>query len=280
MGKVVKLSQSALILTNDKEFKSQFLDVRAMASNPTTIPDFTSLDLSECPIQASQQSGEELPASPTRSAHRSLASLTLYSNRSMQSISTATYDRQEQEAQDAFNERIEKLCQDIWPSPSSIMHRFSTSQAATRLRTYKLFRPFIPEPQLPVIQHLKGGGFNHITSITLPSSFNGGHRDLILRVPREDMSRPDQQVAILEYVRQRTSIPIPTIEASDFTCDNAVGKPYVLQHRIPGVDLASIWDELSHSQRCVIAKEMGGVIRTLLSLESPLAGIIQGPIVD
>lgn len=214
--------------------------------------------------QDSHEIGAEVPASLTR-----------YLNGSIQTVSTATYERQEQEAQDAFNQRIEKLCQDLWPLPTSFKHRLSASQIATRLRTNKFFRSFLPVPQIPVIQHLDGGGFNHITSITLPSSYDVDHHDLILRVPREESSRPDQQVATLNYVRQRTSIPVATIEAVDFTCDNTLGSPYVLQHRIPGKDLDSVWDDLSHSQRCTVAKEVGHSMATLLSVESPLVGTIE-----
>lgn len=118
-----------------------------------------------------------------------------------------------------------------------------------RLRSNSLFRLVIPEPQIPLIEHLKGGGFNHITAITRPSSYaEEGHRSLILRVPREGESRPDQQLATLNYVRSRTPIPVPMIAAADFTCNNALEKPYVVQNRIAGKDLESVWDELNHSQ--------------------------------
>lgn len=69
-----------------------------------------------------------------------------------------------------------------------------------------------------------------------------------------------------DYVRQRTSIPVATIEATDFTCGNALGKLDVLQNRISGVELASVWDELPHSQRCIRAAEVGRVVKTLLLL--------------
>ena len=203
------------------------------------------------------------------------ASVTRSSFSSIQTSSTASHERQEREAQDAFNELIAKLCQDLWPPPMTIKHRFLSSQVAKGLRTYRCFRSLVPVPQIPLIQHLEGGGFNHITSITLPPSYPENRRNLILRVPRADDSRPDQQVATLNYVRQRTSIPVAKIEATDFTCDNAVGKPYVLQRRIPGRDLDDVWDDLSHSQRRVVAKEVGILIKTLLSLESPVAGTIE-----
>lgn len=87
-------------------------------------------------------------------------------------------------------------------------------------------------------------------------------------------------MATLNYVRQRTSIPVAKIEATDFTCNNAVGKPYVLQHRIPGRDLESVWDDLSDSQRCVVAREVGRLIKTILSVESPFAGTIRATAAD
>lgn len=242
-----------------------------MAPDQIEDTDYQLTDSLQPANSTSYETSNDVSASPTQSVNASLARS---SNGSVQTVSTATYERQEQEAENAFNQRIEKLCRDLWPPPTSIRHRFSTSHAVTRLRTSKFFRSFIPAPQTPLIQHLKGGGFNHITSISLPPSYDKGHRDLILRIPRERESRPEQQVATLNYVRQRTSIPVPMIEATDFTSNNAVGKPYVLQRRTPGKDLDSVWDELSHSQRCVIAQEVGNVIRTLLSVESPSAGTI------
>lgn len=243
-----------------------------MTSNQTESTEIPLTDSQQPVMRTSHDSSGGVPASPTRSMNASpMRSL----NGSVQTVSTATYERQEQEAEEAFNQRIEKLCQEIWPSPTSIKHRFSVSQAATRLRANKFFRTFVPAPQVPLIQHLKGGGFNHITSITLPSSYDEAQRNLILRIPREGGSRPDQQVATLNYVRQRTSIPVATIEATDFTCNNGAGKPYVLQHRIPGRDLDSVWDELSHLQRCIVSKEVGRLIKTLLSVESPFAGTIE-----
>lgn len=246
----------------------------SMAFDQTENTEKPLIDSLQPTIDSSHGTGGGVSASPTRSVNAS-PTRSSHSNGSVQTSSTAAYEREEREAEDAFNQRIENLCQDLWPSPTSIKHRFLASRAALRLRTNKFFRSFVPAPQVPLIEHLKGGGFNHITSITLPSSYDEGHRNLILRVPREGESRPDQQVATLDYVRQRTAIPVASIEATDFTCNNAVGKPYAIQHRIPGRDLDSIWDVLSRSQRCVVAKEVGCLIKALLSVESPVAGTIE-----
>ena len=144
-----------------------------MTSDQTENTEIALTDSLQPTSRTSHDTSVEVPGSPMRSNN---ASPMRSSRSSVRRVSTATYERQEQEAEDAFNRRIEKLCQDLWPSPTSIKHRFSASQAATRLRSNWLFRAFLPAPQVPLIQHLEGGGFNHITSITLPSSYAEGHR--------------------------------------------------------------------------------------------------------
>ena len=172
-----------------------------------------------------------------------------------------------------FKPGVEKLCEAMWPPPKTIRRRI-----ATRLRKSRLFRCCVPSPQTPLIERLKGGDYNRITSITLPSSYGSATRKFILRNSRwSGQGRPDRDVATLDFVRQRTSIPVPHVVAYDFDSDNALRKPYVIQQRVPGSDLNSIWGELSHVQRCTIAREMGSVVKSLLSLESPIPGIIDAP---
>ena len=172
-----------------------------------------------------------------------------------------------------FKPGVEKLCEAMWPPPKSISRRI-----ATRLRTSKFFRSFVPSPQKPLIERLKGGDYNRITSITLPSSYGSATRKFILRNSRwAGQGRPDRDVATLDFVRERTSIPVPKVVAWDFDSDNALEKPYVIQQRVPGSDLNSIWKKISHVQRCTIAREMGSVVKSLLSLESPIPGIIDTP---
>ncbi|KAL9070546.1 MAG: hypothetical protein Q9161_004843 [Pseudevernia consocians] len=133
----------------------------------------------------------------------------------------------------------------------------------------------MPSLQVPFIERLAGGDYNRITGVTLPSSYTVENHRLILRVPREKKARPDREVATLAYLRERTSIPVAQIAAKDFGRDNPLGKPYVLQHRIPGFNLNLVWHELSHDQRLSVARKLGGVVRELLSMESPVAGILE-----
>ena len=172
-----------------------------------------------------------------------------------------------------FKPRVEKLCETLWPPPKSISRR-----VATRLRASKFFRSFMPSPQQPLIERLKGGDYNRITSITLPSSYGTAAPNFVLRTPRwAGQGRPDRDVSILDFVRKRTSIPVPKVVAWDFTSDNALGKPYVIQQRVLGSDVNLIWGKISHVQRCTIACELGSMVKSLLTLESPRPGLINAP---
>ena len=189
---------------------------------------------------------------------------------SSQSMSTAAWERQEHMAEILFCQRVEELCRIQWPPPNSFKRR-----VAEYLRTTKVLRPLISAPTEPLIERLRGGDLNHITSITIPWLSEAKDRNVILRVPRWDQNRLDREVAILEYVRQKSTIPVATINATDFTCENVLEKPYVLQSQILGKDVRSLWKKLNFSQRCDVARELGKCIHTLLSLESPNAGLIE-----
>ncbi|KAF6223860.1 hypothetical protein HO173_013105 [Letharia columbiana] len=170
--------------------------------------------------------------------------------------STIKCDR---EPYDVFSECVGRLCQKLWPPEKSIKLRILKSKAAARLRTNSFCGSLVPSLQIPLIERLPGGDYNRITGIILPSSYSVDSRRLILRVPREKTSRPDREVATLNYVRERTSIPVAQVAAKDFSRDNSLKKPYELQHRIPGTDINLVWNDLSYSQPYSVARKLGGV---------------------
>ena len=203
-------------------------------------------------------------------ANNGPSSPTLSSSSSIKSISTATWNREQQEAEELFYHKVEKLSKVLWPPPTSLKHR-----VAGWLHPLKGLRSLMPAPQAPLIEHLRGGDLNHITSITVPWLSEAEGRDLILRVPRWDQHRIEREVAILDFVRQKSTVPVPTVVKTDFTCNNALEKPFVLQRRVPGSSLNTMWTNLNHSQQCKIAKELGAIVRSLLCVESKAAGLIQ-----
>ena len=181
-----------------------------------------------------------------------------------------------QEPWTEFSKRVEALCEALWPPPRSAISRIESSKAAKYLHLTKFFRSLPPSRPQPIINRLTGGDNNRVTGITLNSPHNTPNHQLILRTPREleNGARPDRDVAMLKYVRDHSSIPVATVVGQDFTCDNPLESPYVLQDRIPGEDLEKFWPKLSHTQRCTVAVEVGRVIRDLLAMETPINGIL------
>ena len=213
-----------------------------------------------------QDTKDEAPRSPAMSDNNSIHSSSEHSD-----TSTLRY---EQESFELFRPRVEKLCEMLWPPQPSIRQSLSCSKIATRMHTNRLLRLLVPSPQAPLIERLRGGDYNRIVGISLPSSkttHNHG-RNTILRVPRWGQGQIDRVVATLDYVRQGTSIPVASVIAKDSTRDNPLESPYVLLDRVAGSDLEVLWTTLNHSQRCTVAQEVGRVKRGLLALESPVTG--------
>ena len=192
--------------------------------------------------------------------------------------STIRYD---QEPWTLYRNRVEQLCKTLWPQRETMKSRLFDNKLFTRLRANKIFRALTPSARKPLVERFEGGDYNRITAITLPSHDAASPRQLILRAPREkNLAHPDRDVAILKYVRQHSSIPVAVVAGHDFSCNNPLDSPYVLQDRVPGEDLEKLWPKLTHAQRRTVAIEMGQVVRSLLSLEAQTSGILEAPAVD
>lgn len=216
-------------------------------------------------------SEEESPGAHTnRSRSSSIASFSACSEHS--DTSTWRYD---QESWSLYSDRVEKLCEELWPAQKTFKARLADNKLITRLRAVKVLRKFLPLSQKPMIERMEGGDYNRVTGIILPRSCINKPRQMILRAPREkELAHPERDVAILNYVRQRSSIPVATVAEWDYSCNNPLDSPYVLQNRIEGQDLDKLWPALTHAQRRTIATEVGGVIRKLFSLGSNTPGLL------
>lgn len=211
------------------------------------------------------QGGELVETSEAISIHESLTP-SAFERRE------AELDREDAEEEALLYRKIEKLCKTLWPPSNTLKDRF-----AMTLRRSKLFRSMLSAPEDVQIMRTEGGDLNHITMITLPPRYATKVQgpDLILRNPRHAYCNPTRDVGILNYVRTHTTIPIATVSRADFTSDNPLESPYVLQHRIPGTSLAEVLSTLKHNQKCQIAKQLGQITRHLFSVESPVAGLIE-----
>ena len=84
---------------------------------------------------------------------------------------------------------------------------------------------------------------------------------------KEHIAKATSEIATMEYVRARTTIPVPEVYYSDLEPQNPVGAPYVLMERLPGKHLYYIWDKLSTEHKKCVVSQLAGVIFQLSRLK-------------
>lgn len=230
--------------------------------------DLLKYSVETCPVVATIE-----PVSPS---HISKSS----SSDSKSESSTILY---QQTPFEEYRLQVQELCHKLWPSLKK-EHRLerllggSESRLLGALRSTKLRRQVSPSP-IPRefdIERLPGGSFNQIIGVPVASTDHEDAALLILRVPRLGwMARPDRDVAILRYVRQQSSIPVPEIVNFDLTPNNSLGRSYVFQTRLPGYSLQQVYPNISKEQVCVITEEIGKTILAMQSVTSAYPGIVK-----
>ena len=158
--------------------------------------------------------------------------------------STIQYDH---ESFETFRLKVQTLCRTLWPDPKG---RFE-------------------------IERGPGGSYNRIITISICQQSFEGQTEVILRIPRFDGTRIDREITTLRYVRQFSGLPVAEVLAVELSAENPLGRPYVIQNRIPGISLQSVYPNLSHLQQESIAEQIGTVLATLLNITSPVAGLIE-----
>lgn len=137
---------------------------------------------------------------------------------------------------------VEQLCSTLWPSPArkSTVERILGNRFVSLIRrkTFSLTAYHALSNTFHV-ERLLGGSFNRIIGITVTEPKLQDANRYILRMPRFESARPDREVAVIEYVHRYSTIPVAKIIATDFTKNNPLKHPYVVQNRIPGFDSQS-----------------------------------------
>ncbi|KAK7946861.1 uncharacterized protein PG986_011182 [Apiospora aurea] len=126
------------------------------------------------------------------------------------------------------------------------------------------------------IEFLSDGACNHVFSLSL-SEMRGDralHHDLVIHIPTTRASIP-QSAAILQYLKKYTKLKIPEVVTWDATNDNPLGFSYLILSRLPGKAMSSMWKDLTHEGKLIIAAEMASLYRQLESFTSPVAGSIE-----
>ncbi|PWY83585.1 kinase-like protein [Aspergillus heteromorphus CBS 117.55] len=84
---------------------------------------------------------------------------------------------------------------------------------------------------------------------SLPSGPSSGV-DLILRISGDHVPRikTENETAILTWLQNNTSIPVPEVVAFDVTASNQLGREYLICNRCPGEAISDIYETLTETQ--------------------------------
>ena len=103
------------------------------------------------------------------------------------------------------------------------------------------------------------------------SSKNSPHQ-FILRVPRWDEGQVGQEIALLNYLSTQTTIPVPKVYCYDLTADNAISSPYVLQERIVGESMLTMYEKMTNPEKMSFVTEFAQLLCKLQGISSPVSG--------
>ncbi len=224
--------------------------------------------------ESSRPIHEETPGAPTNASNSTIS----IDSRT----STLKYD---QEPFDQYRDRVIKLCHLLWPgAPHAGPRRDTVGGGGARARILdavkvKKWRR-LPSHVLETsynIERMNGGTYNRVIGIRVDNYSTKEPKQLILRVPRANMaglSYIEREVAIMRFVRQKTALPVAEIISFDPTNNNPLDSGYVVQSRLPGVPLHTVWDDFTHGQRCNVAKEVGKIILALQEVKHTSPGLV------
>ncbi|OHE99813.1 hypothetical protein CORC01_04949 [Colletotrichum orchidophilum] len=99
-----------------------------------------------------------------------------------------------------------------------------------------------------------------------PARPNGdGTTTLVLRVagPHLPRIKTENEVAVMRWVREHTSVPVPAVLRWDASSDNALGYEFTLLERVPGSSAEKVFWGLGESARRRLVEQLVGFLAEL-----------------
>ncbi|OJJ51377.1 hypothetical protein ASPZODRAFT_127446 [Penicilliopsis zonata CBS 506.65] len=120
------------------------------------------------------------------------------------------------------------------------------------------------------IEKLEGGFSKALLMTTEDGS------EYIVKIPCPNAGRPmyctASEVAVLDFIRTRTTIPVPKVLAWSSDTTNAVGAEYIVMERVPGIQIFKKWDEMGESNRISLIKRLTQWEHELSEIQFPAYG--------
>ncbi|GLB39087.1 hypothetical protein LshimejAT787_0602490 [Lyophyllum shimeji] len=95
-----------------------------------------------------------------------------------------------------------------------------------------------------------------------------------IALPVRDVVKTEAEVAAMETVRAKTSIPVPKVYLFCSDRHNPVGAEWTLMEYIPGCQLRDCFDKLSYPQKRQTATDLADVMSSLFSITGSYCGSI------
>ncbi|KAI9669809.1 MAG: hypothetical protein M1817_004550, partial [Caeruleum heppii] len=108
----------------------------------------------------------------------------------------------------------------------------------------------------------------------LMTTENGG--EVIAKIPSPFAGRARystaSEAAVLQYVRDHTTIPVPKVLAWSADSSNPIGAEYIIMEKAPGVRLSEVWGNISKFDRLQLIDKLTKLESQLAALEFPAYG--------
>ncbi|KAK0100514.1 hypothetical protein ONS96_007788 [Cadophora gregata f. sp. sojae] len=80
------------------------------------------------------------------------------------------------------------------------------------------------------------------------------------------------EVAVLQFVRSQTTVPVPRVLAWNSNPSNPVEAEYIVMEKAPGIQLFQKWDDLDGDSRLSLIKQLTELEHQLASIPFPASG--------
>ncbi|KAH0834948.1 hypothetical protein J3R83DRAFT_10642 [Lanmaoa asiatica] len=104
-------------------------------------------------------------------------------------------------------------------------------------------------------------------------------RELVARVARRFMPRlkTQSEVATMQYLREKTSIPVPDVYFYDSNPYNRLGGEYILMAKASGIPLGRVYNSMSNEQLKILFKNVASIILPLFAQRFSHIGSLHFP---
>ncbi|SMQ53865.1 unnamed protein product [Zymoseptoria tritici ST99CH_1A5] len=114
------------------------------------------------------------------------------------------------------------------------------------------------------LQFFAQGGFNKLYSV----STDAGQWLMRVALPVDPQRKTASEVATMNFVRESTTTPIPSVRGHSATNENALGFEWILMEMMPGMVLERRWRQMSMEQKKYLVKQLAQYQSQLFAAES------------